>query len=570
MQSQLIAVVAIDFGTSRTGYAYGFFDDKDKTPFGDFDWPNQKAPYPKAPTQLLYDSNKQLDKHGWGYLAKNRLAQFQSNSQQHTYFFHEKFKMLLHELDYDDSRGPMLELKGEKFLVIDLIADYLRIIKERALETIANVISHIEKTQIRWCLTVPAIWEDLDKQLMREAARRAGIVDNIDDENLLLVLEPETAAISCQRQNQPKIDAGTQFMVVDCGGGTIDITVYRALSDQMLSEIAKGTGGPYGSTYIDKKFEKYLMERLNPEIVADYKLRYPVSYITMMEDWEIAKCDFDPDDAREITYIRISKQFDKIIAQKEGYLERLAQMQQGDEDNIQIHRDDMVQNIFNPILDNVIQVIEDQFKVLGYTPIDYIFLVGGFAKSKLLQKSIREVFGERVTEVIIPTRPEFTVLQGAVWFGLQPEILRMRKSRKTYGFRTALPFESGVDPDTKRIRPKEYDKDLCNDRFAIIVKNNESVAVDQIKTSIHVPQSPNQITMKLEFFATDKQNPRYIDEEGVHQVGELEIDIPHGSKSHDRKIKVSYHFGVTQIQVEAYDDETGEKYNTRLRFLTHY
>jgi len=37
-------------------------------------------------------------------------------------------------------------------------------------------------------------------------------------------------------------------MVVDCGGGTVDITVYEMESSYgCLKELHKATGGPYGS-----------------------------------------------------------------------------------------------------------------------------------------------------------------------------------------------------------------------------------------------------------------------------------------------------------------------------------
>ena len=41
---------------------------------------------------------------------------------------------------------------------------------------------------------------------------------------------------------------GTQYMVVDCGGGTVDITVHEMESKAgNLIELYKATGGPYGS-----------------------------------------------------------------------------------------------------------------------------------------------------------------------------------------------------------------------------------------------------------------------------------------------------------------------------------
>ena len=38
-------------------------------------------------------------------------------------------------------------------------------------------------------------------------------------------------------------------MVVDCGGGTVDITVHEVSNKQgHIKEVFKATGGPYGST----------------------------------------------------------------------------------------------------------------------------------------------------------------------------------------------------------------------------------------------------------------------------------------------------------------------------------
>ena len=41
---------------------------------------------------------------------------------------------------------------------------------------------------------------------------------------------------------------GTRYIVIDCGGGTVDITVHEMESKYgNLHELYKATGGPYGS-----------------------------------------------------------------------------------------------------------------------------------------------------------------------------------------------------------------------------------------------------------------------------------------------------------------------------------
>ena len=41
---------------------------------------------------------------------------------------------------------------------------------------------------------------------------------------------------------------GMRYMVVDCGGGTVDITVHEMENDGLLRELYKATGGAYGGT----------------------------------------------------------------------------------------------------------------------------------------------------------------------------------------------------------------------------------------------------------------------------------------------------------------------------------
>ena len=40
---------------------------------------------------------------------------------------------------------------------------------------------------------------------------------------------------------------GCRYMVVDCGGGTVDITVHQVDKGEKLIELYRATGGPYGS-----------------------------------------------------------------------------------------------------------------------------------------------------------------------------------------------------------------------------------------------------------------------------------------------------------------------------------
>ena len=57
----------------------------------------------------------------------------------------------------------------------------------------------------------------------------------MNSQNLLLCLEPEGASIQCREDAESSVKdqmvKDSVVMVLDCGGGTVDITVHKLLCD---------------------------------------------------------------------------------------------------------------------------------------------------------------------------------------------------------------------------------------------------------------------------------------------------------------------------------------------------
>ncbi len=85
-------------------------------------------------------------------------------------------------------------------------------------------------------------------------------------QHLSLCLEPEAACLHVERnpehdhRNIYKWEIGTKLMVLDCGGGTIDITTHHVVrADPVgLEELEEPVGGPWGSTTADAKFKQFI------------------------------------------------------------------------------------------------------------------------------------------------------------------------------------------------------------------------------------------------------------------------------------------------------------------------
>jgi len=120
---------------------------------------------------------------------------------------------------------------GRELELTTVISESLRFISEKAIEKLTEQVGKVNKNRIRWVLTVPALWTEDQKQFMRKACLSAGIIDELSSANLLLCLEPEGASIQCRNDAEDQVRGimgkGSVVMVLDCGGGTVDITVHK-------------------------------------------------------------------------------------------------------------------------------------------------------------------------------------------------------------------------------------------------------------------------------------------------------------------------------------------------------
>lgn len=102
---------------------------------------------------------------------------------------------------------------------------------------------------------------------MRKAALQAGIIEELSSANLLLCLEPEGASIQCRNDAEEglahQMVKGSVVMVLDCGGGTVDITVHKLKCEPeeqfVCDELLPSSGGcEWGSKFVDHHFELFL------------------------------------------------------------------------------------------------------------------------------------------------------------------------------------------------------------------------------------------------------------------------------------------------------------------------
>ena len=183
---------------------------------------------------------------------------------------------------------------GQKRPLIEVVSAALRHFKEDILAYLSCSSGvAVGVSEVIWILTIPAIYDDYAKNFMRHAAHNAGIISTVDSSQLRLCLEPEAACLAMNIKEAPRLcSPGSTIMIVDCGGGTVDITTHEIISSKplRLKEVLPPTGGPWGSTCVDNAFKGWLRAFLGTSKFD--QVVHSAELLSLMLQWEDAKTNF--------------------------------------------------------------------------------------------------------------------------------------------------------------------------------------------------------------------------------------------------------------------------------------
>ncbi|KAH7445618.1 hypothetical protein KP509_01G017900 [Ceratopteris richardii] len=409
---------------------------------------------------------------------------------------------------------------------------------------------------VQWCLTVPAIWDEEAKQLMRLFAEKAGMIqgnlclsnDEASPYPLRIILEPEAASAYCQDEarRNVQISQGDKILIADIGGGTIDIAVHEVLEINASSGITKvkeavpSYGALGGGTFVDLLFFQLVNRRI--ECFSDFCRNSNQSLgLDISSWWQRLKADYDGGDYSGQYYLINSGLTD---AWKRYDRERGIQKADNEYSHLHLAPADFTE-IFDPEVRKIIDLIEQQIR-----DVKILMIVGGFANSAYLKKKIRDAFKGRVKEIIIPLDPGRAICRGAASLYMKRGYIESRISRRTYGICARRDFQVGdpieledIDDDGKR---------KCTRTFSVFVKKGAEVEVDSKAKRTYYPAFHGQQKIRFDLYSSPRTDPRYTTEEDAKKEGSFEIDISRGkSKGKEREIEVTMLFGDSVITVSA-------------------
>ncbi|KYK61013.1 Heat shock protein Hsp70 [Drechmeria coniospora] len=516
-KSKAQLIVGIDFGTTFSGVAFAFATNNEAKEDIISEWPGAGSyTKQKIPTVLYYDQYQKVV--GWGPDIADALAPtgYPKPGVQKVEWF--KLQLMLSGNTYIDpiNLPPLPPGKSE----IDVAADYLFKLRQAmrsALQKTLGEVFNREERNIRYYLTVPAIWNDAGKAATRAAAIQAGFLRDENDNRLTLVSEPEAAALFCSKTGLLNLKVHDAVLIVDCGGGTVDLIAYEVEEENpfTVAECTAGSGDSCGSTALNRNFSNILRTKIRKMKLPDGSKTAGRVYAKCIMDFENRiKADFRNNGQKWAVDVGIEAEFPEAGIE-EGYM---------------TFTNEEILQCFEPVVNRILELVRNQIIAIQAQnrTLQNILVVGGFGASEYLFQQIKlHVPPQFQSKVVRPMDSVAAIVKGAVTAGITERIITHRVARRHYLMATLQPFKEGYHPEAYRV-PSLDGKDRCKFTRQIFVQKGQKVKNGEpVKVSFFRQVAPGATLMYEDvlYACDDDVCPEYTKDPRIKEVVTLTSDL---------------------------------------------
>ncbi|KAH9917533.1 uncharacterized protein B0H18DRAFT_1214541 [Fomitopsis serialis] len=518
-------VLAIDVGTTYSGVSFCVLD-PGKVPevHSVIRYPGQegenKARDTKIPSVLYYDEDGEVRAAGAEAVSDGTLLEAEEQEWNRAEWF--KLRLCPEGMQAKGERLPKICIDKS---VVQIFADYLAYIYKCAKDYISD--SHALGRQvletgapIEFVLSHPNGWGGKQQSKMRHAAILAGLVPDMEAGNarICFVSEGEASLHFCIVNGLvgESLKDSQHIMVVDAGGGTVDLSTYKIVKTMPLNVVESSAADCLlqGSTLVNNRARIFLEDKLKDSRFANDDF-----VNSMLESFESsAKPTFR--DTTKTSYVKFGgpRDNDDKCGIKRGVLA--------------LSGAEML-HFFRPSIDAIQRAIQRQLYLSG-RHISVILLVGGFAGSPFLRAQLQAFARQNDLVLFFPEHQTAkAVAEGALWFHLE-NYVSARVAKHIYGTDNHTGFQSSLSEHIERRHKSFVHSDgevVIPDAFTKIISRGTLVTEEQeFRASFiwkrYLPIS--RIKTSILAYRGTSEDPRWVDKETdmFSTLCHIRADIP--------------------------------------------
>ncbi|WP_372524117.1 Fe-S protein assembly chaperone HscA [Sulfuricaulis sp.] len=302
---------------------------------------------------------------------------------------------LPYEFSHGDSAMPRIRTVAGDQSPVAVSAEILKALKTRATQSLGMELSDA-------VITVPAYFDDAQRQATKDAARLAGL--NV----LRLLSEPTAAAVAYGLDKNPR----GIYAIYDLGGGTFDISLLR-LNRGVFEVMATAGDSALGGDDMDHAIAEWIMREAGIRDNADHR-----QMRRLLRD---ARATKEMLTGAERATLRIQRDNDGIW---EGVLTRAH-----------------LNTLIDPLIDRTLPPCKRVLRDAGIrvNEVDGVVLVGGATRMPRVREQVSRFFGR---EPLADIDPDKVVAIGAA---LQADILIGNKRDEEMLLLDVIPLSLGLE-----------------------------------------------------------------------------------------------------------------------------